>query len=59
MVKQYPEEKMFPIMQRNALRLKTLINQLLDLSKLEAGQLVLDVQQGDLAQFFKEFSGFF
>lgn len=52
-LKKYPEEKMLQIMQRNALRLKILINQLLDLSKLEAGQLELDIQQGNLAQFLR------
>ena len=39
------------IMQRSARRLQGLIDQLLDLSRLEAGHLTLDPQAGDLAAF--------
>jgi len=39
------------IMHRNGKRLQALINQLLDLSKLESGHLQLNLQEGDLSQF--------
>lgn len=47
------------VMHRNAKRLLELINQLLDLSKLESGQLKLKPKPGDLAQFFRVMLGSF
>ena len=51
--KKYPTESIIPLMQRNLSRLQTLINQLLDLSKLEAGEMQLQIQYGDLPRFLK------
>ncbi len=51
--KKYPREEMLPSIRRNALRLLTLMNQLLDLSKLDAREMQLDVRKGDLAQFIQ------
>lgn len=48
----YPKEGMIPMMQRNVKRLQSLINQLLDLSKLEAGEFKVETQYGDIAAFF-------
>jgi signal transduction histidine kinase/DNA-binding response OmpR family regulator len=44
---------LFGIMKRNTRRLQQLINQLLDLSKLETGNLKLEVAEGDLTGFIK------
>ncbi len=51
--KKYPAEAMIPVMQRNLVRLQVLINQLLDLSKLEAGKMEPQIQYGDLPPFFQ------
>ena len=51
--KKYPTESIIPLMQRNLSRLQTLINQLLDLSKLEAGEMQLQIQYSDLPRFLK------
>jgi signal transduction histidine kinase/DNA-binding response OmpR family regulator len=45
------DRKSFQLIRRNALRLLTLINQLLDLSKLDARKMELSVQSGDLEKF--------
>lgn len=49
--KKYPAESLIPTMQRNLTRLQTLINQLLDLSKLEAGKMEPKIQYADLSRF--------
>ena len=43
----------FKIMQRNAERLLRLVNELLDLSKLESGSMKLEASQSDLVSFLK------
>ncbi|QHT66358.1 response regulator [Rhodocytophaga rosea] len=47
------EQKSFFLIQRNAHRLLDLVNQLLDLSKLEAGKLQLQPKQGNLQAFIQ------
>lgn len=47
------KEKYFGIMLRNAKRLLELINQLLDLSKLESGKMKLSVQKADISKLIK------
>jgi len=51
--KKYPNERMLDMMHRNLKRLQTLINQLLDLSKLEAEKMNPIIQQSDLPTFLK------
>ncbi|WP_337040568.1 hybrid sensor histidine kinase/response regulator transcription factor [Emticicia sp. 17c] len=57
--KKYPNERMFDVMQRNMNRLQTLINQILDLSKLEAGKMKPQIQEGNIAAFVKNLKASF
>jgi signal transduction histidine kinase/DNA-binding response OmpR family regulator len=52
--KKYPNEGIIRVMQRNIQRLQTLINQLLDLSKLEAGEMKTNLQEVDLAKYLDQ-----
>lgn len=52
--KEFPKRQIFGVMRQNAERLLALINQLLDLSKLEAGKMTLEIQQADLSQFLRQ-----
>jgi signal transduction histidine kinase/DNA-binding response OmpR family regulator len=45
-----PSAKILKMMQRNASRLLTLVNQMLDLSKMDAGKLKLELVENDVAQ---------
>ncbi len=47
------DKHIYQVMQRNAQRLLELINQLLDLSKLEAGSLKLETKAADIISFLK------
>lgn len=49
----FPNEAVLDLMERNGQRLLSLISQLLDLSKLEAGQLRAEPEPGDMANFFR------
>ncbi|MCC6727253.1 MAG: response regulator [Saprospiraceae bacterium] len=51
--------KYYGIMRRNASRLLQLVNQLLDLSRLESGKLSLNAQPGDLAHHLRAIAGSF
>jgi signal transduction histidine kinase/DNA-binding response OmpR family regulator/streptogramin lyase len=57
--KKYPQEAVLQVIQRNTTRLLTLINQLLDLGKLEAKEMQHDLRPGDLAGFLRYLSGSF
>ena len=54
-----PEKQDFQLMQRNARHLLHLVNQLLDLSKLEAGKMKLQTQPGELIEFFNRITATF
>lgn len=49
--RQFPNMPVLGMMERNAQRLLALINQLLDLGKLDAGEMKVNLRQGDAAKF--------
>ncbi len=53
LIKKYPAESLLPVIQRNGQRLLTLINQLLNMTRLEAGQMKAEIKQADLPQFIR------
>ncbi|MCF7561344.1 response regulator [Sabulilitoribacter multivorans] len=53
------DQKDFEMVQRNSARLLNLVNQLLDLSKLESGSLKLHVKQGNLTKLLKSITSSF
>lgn len=57
--KKFPNEDLVQVMQRNVNRLQALINQLLDLSKFDAGELKVETRKGDISQFFSYIFGSF
>jgi signal transduction histidine kinase/ligand-binding sensor domain-containing protein/DNA-binding response OmpR family regulator len=54
-----PDKQDFELMQRNARQLLHLVNQLLDLSKFEAGKMKLQTQPGELIEFFNHITASF
>ena len=58
-VQEYATDNRFPMIQRNAQRLLTLINQLLDISKLEAGQMKPEITQTELVRYFRTLTSSF
>lgn len=57
--KEFPKREIFQTMKRNANRLLALINQLLDLSKLEAKQMKPEVTEVELVKFFRTLNSSF
>jgi signal transduction histidine kinase/DNA-binding response OmpR family regulator len=55
----YPTDRLLPLMNRNAQRLLTLINQLLDISKLEAGQMKVEMSQNNVSKYLNTLVGSF
>lgn len=51
LAEKYPTDKLIPLIQRNTDRLLTLINQLLDISKLEAGQMKPEMSKANISHY--------
>lgn len=59
LIKKYPTDEPLKIVRRNASRLLELVNQLLDLSKLESGQMPVNLENIALKSYFKRLSSSF
>lgn len=58
-IKDKQGQKELKVVQRNARQLEKLINQLLDISKLESKKMELNLKHGDIVQFIEEITGSF
>ena len=59
LLQRYPADSLLPLVQRNTQRLLTLINQLLDISKLEAGQMKVEVSKQNITKYFRTLTSSF
>lgn len=59
LAEKYPADKLIPLIQRNTDRLLTLINQLLDISKLEAGQMKPEISEQNITQYLRTLTSSF
>jgi signal transduction histidine kinase/DNA-binding response OmpR family regulator len=54
LAQKFPDEWVILVMQKNVVRLQNLINQFLELSKLDAGKLEVSIQKSDMVVFMKQ-----
>lgn len=59
LAEKYPSDKLIPLIQRNTDRLLTLINQLLDISKLEAGQMKPEISKQNITEYLRTLTSSF
>ena len=59
LAEKYPSDRLIPLIQRNTDRLLTLINQLLDINKLEAGQMKPKMSEDNISKYLKTLTSSF
>lgn len=59
LLERYPKDNLIKLMERNSNRLLTLVNQLLDISKLEAGQMKPELSKQNITKYFKTLTSAF
>ena len=59
LVEKYPNDGVIPLIQRNTERLLTLVNQILDISKLEAGQMKPEIAKHNITEYLRTLTSSF